>query len=518
MNKLKKTLPYIFLICIYLINIYMIFNYARFNLDSDMSSEMVLAKLMNEHKDIFFCEDWCYSTEIRFIYLQIFFRIGLLIFPNNYIYARTLGMAIALLVLVLSFIHLTKTLNLGSKSIWITSLLISPISYIYYKIVLFGGSYIPHLIIYILITDLIIMYKKNNKLIYLILLILLGITGGLNGVRILYSYLVPLISITLLINYSFNNKLILKEYLNKLIKDYKVVIITSISILIGFMINYLYLSKVYTFRNYVSNPISNLSLNTILDRLSDGMILFGYAGGNKLLSIGGIASIFSLLFNLILIYILIKSLLNYKSMIKENNKPLFIFTIGLIVMIIEFSIIFNVMGESQINYWIPIVPFTLIGIALYIKEYKENLLLVLVIISLYITSLYPLAYTYNTSKDDSKMEVVDYLLSNQIYEGYGSFWSSNVLKELSNGKIDIWTTGDYLEYTNTYNVYEWLQEKRHLTSEPTCKSFLIVDINRDEIDTFIIEDKLEYSNNTYKIYVFDKYEEIKDYMNNRFNY
>lgn len=518
-KKFKDLLPYIFLCLVYILNVFMIFKYSSTYLNSDMASEMVLAKLMNDHKDIFFCKEWCYSTEIRFIYLQVFFRLGLLIFPNNWIYARTFGSALALLALTLSFLHLTKTLKLDKYGVWMTGLLLCPISTIYFMIVGFGNSYVPHLICYILITDLLIMYIRNHKPVYLVLLILLGISGGLNGIRILFSYLLPLITITLLVIYAFNKDLSVKEYIKILFKEYYAVLIECVSILLGFIINNFYLSKIYVYRNYLGHTLSDLSINTIVERISDYLRIFGFASGNKILSIGTFSSVFCVIFDFILIYVLFNSIKNYKKIIETNDKITFIFTIGLLVSILEFGLVFNVMDETQINYWIPLVPFTFVCIGLYLKNSNNKLkdfLLIMTVISIIGSSIYPLAVVKNTKYDNSKMEVVDYLLENNLHEGYGSFWSGNVLKELSNGQIDIWTTGDYLEYNNDYNVYSWLQETSHLSYEPKGRSFLIIDLSRDEIDTSTIKEYKTYENYNYEIYLFDKFDEIKNYMNTRY--
>lgn len=519
MNKKHKNLiPIIILCLVYIFNVYMIFTFSYTNLDSDMSSEMVLAKLMNDHKDIFFCKEWHYSTEIRFIYLQIFYRLGLLIFPNNWIYARTLGSAIALACLALAFLHLGRTLKLERYGIWMTTLLLCPISTIYYKIVGFGNSYVPHLICYILITDLIIMYIREHKPVYMISLILLGLSGGLNGIRILFSYLLPLLTITILLIIAFNKDLSFKDYLNTLFKEYYVVIIETLSIVVGFLINNFYLRKVYNFRNYLGHTLSDLSLNTILERISNYLGLFGYASGNKILSIGAVSSLFCVAFDCILIYFLVISVKNVKKIIKNNDKTYYIFSIGLLISAIEFALVFTVMGEEQINYWIPLVPFTFIGSGIFFKNNEgsiNRLLLCLMIISIIGSSLYPVAVTYNTKKDNSNMDTINYLLDNNLTNGYGSFWSGNVLKELSNGKIDIWVNDNILYYNSDYTVFPWLQETNHLKNEPKGEVFFIFNKEMDEIDVSYLEDKKVFESNKYIIFKFDDYTYIKNYMNNR---
>lgn len=519
-KKVKDLLPYVVLGLVYLLNIFMILRCSSTYLNSDMSSEMLLAKLMNDHGDLFFCKEWNYSTEIRFIYLQIFYRIGLFVFPNNWIYARALGTGIALLIMMLSFLHLTKTLDLGKIGVWMSVLFMCPISIIYFQIVGFGNSYVPHLICYLLITDLIIMYIKNKKPIHLITIILFGIIGGMNGVRIIFSYFLPVLSITIICAYAFNNKLNVKDWFVKSFKEYYVVLVSLISIGVGFLINEFYLSKIYKFSDYLGRELYNLSLNEILNRLSDFLMIFGYHGGNKLFSYATISSAFCILFDVILIYVLVNGVRNIKEMIKNNNKIYFVFIIGLIISIFEFAFVFNITEQTPINYWIPLVPYCFLAIGMYLKYSKKEkswkrLLLVLTIISIFGTSLYPIAYVANTKNNNSKMEIVDYLLKNDLTQGYGSFWSCNVLTELSNGKIDMWSFGDGFDLTANYHVAEWLQETRHVEEEPKGKTFLILNSEKDEIDTSGIQDKKKLETGTFTIYVFDTFYDLKQFMNNR---
>lgn len=169
---------WILLIGMYLLNTWLLIKYGKTNINADMSSEMVLSNLMNEDNDFVLCSNWSYSTEIRIVYLQIFYRIGLLLFPDNWFCARVFSNMIIMLILLVSFMHLCKTLNLGNIAIWLSIILISPFSYHYYTNVGFGCAYAPHLIIYIVLSDLLIMALKRKNRIIDAFLMLLGFVGG----------------------------------------------------------------------------------------------------------------------------------------------------------------------------------------------------------------------------------------------------------------------------------------------------------------------------------------------------
>ena len=63
--------------------------------DSDMASEMMLSNFLNQEGRII-SKIWYYSTELRVVGVQWVYRFTLLLFPNDWHMARTVGMAIML--------------------------------------------------------------------------------------------------------------------------------------------------------------------------------------------------------------------------------------------------------------------------------------------------------------------------------------------------------------------------------------------------------------------------------------
>lgn len=92
----------------------MLVQYGRTNLDSDAASEMILASIENRDHSLL-SENWYYSTEIRVQYLQVIYRIALLIFPTNWHFARVFSGAVLLICYLASYLFLAK--NIGMKKI-----------------------------------------------------------------------------------------------------------------------------------------------------------------------------------------------------------------------------------------------------------------------------------------------------------------------------------------------------------------------------------------------------------------
>ena len=99
------------------------------------------------------------------------------------------------------------------------------------------------------------------------------------------------------------------------------------------------------------------------------------------------------------------------------------------------------------------------------------------------------------------------MIENEAFNGYSSYWSANVLTELSNGEIEVWCFHDN---NVTKNMFEWLQLTKHSKEKPKGKVFVI--LNKDEIENveFKEYDKLNkiYSDKNRAVYIFDSYEEL----------
>lgn len=129
-------------------------------------------------------------------------------------------------------------------------------------------------------------------------------------------------------------------------------------------------------------------------------------------------------------------------------------------------------------HWLPLLPF---GIAVLIAEFKtekfvmkytSKIFLMLVMVCITVCSFgtvkkeletpsLPIGYGYN--------QITDWLLEHGFTKGYAPFWSSAVLREMSNNAIEVWTIA------GGTRVYEWLQEKEHLTREPEKPYFFLFD-------------------------------------------
>ena len=95
----SRIIPAVVLAGLTFINLWFIVSH-YWLIDSDMAQEMLLAKHLNDTGRII-SADWIYTTELRVYNINLFFRIGLYLFPNSWMYARVFGSTCVYLLFLL---------------------------------------------------------------------------------------------------------------------------------------------------------------------------------------------------------------------------------------------------------------------------------------------------------------------------------------------------------------------------------------------------------------------------------
>ena len=113
----KKNGTVIPLLCMfigYCIDILYVLLNGKKLINSDSSSEMILADILN-HKGGVITNQWFYSSEIRVLNTQLGYRLALFLLPDNWHRARVLAIALFLLILAFSAIYMSISAGLGNK-------------------------------------------------------------------------------------------------------------------------------------------------------------------------------------------------------------------------------------------------------------------------------------------------------------------------------------------------------------------------------------------------------------------
>ncbi len=114
-------------------------------------------------------------------------------------------------------------------------------------------------------------------------------------------------------------------------------------------------------------------------------------------------------------------------------------------------------------------------------------------------------------RNDLSIQIVaKWLEDNGYTRGLATFWNSNIITELSDGKIEMWTVQDGGERFDT--LYEWLQYSDHVDEWPQGEFFILVSI--DEYDTFFspvppYSAHIVYDDDEYRVLRFADWDDYK---------
>ena len=511
-------------------------------LDADLAAEMVLSNLLNKEHSML-SKEWIYSTELRVFESQWFYRLGLLIFPNNWHAARVFATMIMLAVLAALVIIAARMLGLKKAAPWAAAILMCPFGRFWLVYSTYGTYYLIYTGFSLLTIIAIAGICKKEKLIaagnigFFLLGIFAGLASGLNGIKQTMFFFAPLMIATfiLLLTAVFERgEQIKKEkdilpVCKKELKIFGVSAFFTIFNLAGFFINSHILKNIYSFTDFGQTNWTGEPQTRLYDVIVDFVSLFGYESGGKVLSVSGLISGIGLVFGFIIPASVIILFRKYKEL-KLSERLIILIVASTLAFC---SLIFCYIDVYQsfhwlyhVYYWLPLMPFLMFTLLMAVQMLGKallpklkNLLCVLAVIGAALVTL----VSWNTTKKEVEdplfgykgyVEAADFLMDNGLTQGYAMFWSSAVLRELSDGQIETWT----ITNPDIYIVHEWLQEKSHFDTDPEGKVFYLVDADPALLgETYAESAYIQsgngqeiYSNGTIHIYEFESAESFKN--------
>ena len=451
-----EVIPVIILAALTLFNIWFLVN-QYWLVDSDMAHEMLLAKHLNDTGRII-SEDWMYTTELRVYNINLFFRIGLYLFPSNWMYARVFGSACVYLLFLFSIYQLFKAC--GHKEMWSYAgiILMIPVSTMYWFLGLFGLCYIFYASNILLVISSILKPSVKRIAAAVILSFLLG----LNGVKILLLFYAPLAAVSAFIT-AYNRK----EEDKQIGKSG--LLYSSVNI-IGVIMNYSLFRNYHYYRyadvTFIGNQWEScLSITLFCDKFVDFLSLFGYQGGAKLTSLAGISTILCGILLLVIAFNW-KKTDPQKTVMSGERKILFIFLTMLGIDCIAFALL---QANYNSSYWIP--AFVL-AICLFIMRFKSNKKIIIMAVIIFMVSgaATLLRNTDNPVRGRKGLaEAAKWLTDNGYKRGYAQFWDADACTEFSSGALEVWALNDI----NDFDSVAWGQLYSHYFEKPD-RPFVIV--------------------------------------------
>ncbi len=485
--------------------------------DSDLASEMVLADLLNSTGEIL-SENWFYSSELRVFQSQWFYRLGLLIFPDNWHCARIVAAAVLLMVFALVIFVFFCSIGMRQYASWGVAMLMWPFGRWYLVYGLYGTYYIIYMLFSLVVMSTLIalIKQKGVKTIpFYVIGALFSFASGLNGVKQTLIFFGPLmLAVLIILGCGINEKK--PETFGKIfqlcISEIRIciwAIALTIWNIAGYFVNSKILAKKYEYENYNSLEWAWDSPNTLYDVWLDFIQLFGYQLDAKVVSVRGIVSVLGFVFGLGVFYCIIRSCVQHKKLSLEKK---IISIYALSTLIVTAMVFCLTETDYKEYYWLPLIPFAIAVVLIqiqeskfYIKHAKEVLLIIIAVtISLCAKNTVRSEIEEPLFGQAGFNEVAEWLVDNGYTQGYALFWNSNVLREMSDGKIETWTIYAH----DNDSLYRWLQEKEHFTRAPEAPYFLFINrLRGGEPEGYRMlwggEGKLVFEKDPYYIYIFD---------------
>lgn len=471
-------------------------------INSDMSAELIFANLLKEEGNWIASENWYYSTEFRVLYTQLI-MVPLFYLFDDWSVVRILTNLFSYMLMIIAYYYMCKQIKITPKYIWATSLgLLVPLSETIITHVQMGNTYIWHIILicfnfglFLKVVNLWNRYKlekgRSGSLIYCsVLFCLLSFILGMSGIRYLLDLFIPL-AITACImgikgeSYNRLRNVISKENIKKFCGDsncsyFYVACIAVIMAILGYLYNVIVLANKYIFQTYGATNFIFLKNGMLVTRMENAIAeflqLFGYIANKSFISLHGFITILAFFMVIILCYIYSK----VNNIVKKNQNRnsyshFFVITFLLVSLVLHLGVFIFTSSTMVDRYYIPIIIFMLPIIALYFEYMDKKLdqyivatMLVSCMLIMGVKSIYSLV---QNDKNEERYEIVEALVSQGYTFGYASYWNSNIMTELSDGRLEmanLWSI-------ESLNEFKWSSKKENY-EERQGSIFLLIDI------------------------------------------
>lgn len=487
LHKVWQALPWLWMAAAYLFDLWYQLVPGKWIVDSDLASEMILSDLLNKEGTII-SHNWFYSTELKVVNLQWFYRLGLLIFPNDWHLARTFGMAITLALFAAAMLFFVKCAGLGRAGLWMVGTLLWPFGQHYLVYAIYGGYYLVYTFFYMLVLALVLRSlnadKKHCALQWVLACVITAV-AGMNGVKQLMVFHAPLClaaAILLVLALYSCGKTNWKAALDACRKEVRLLaasLVTAVAAAAGYFVSNAVLSRMYDFKSYNFIVWNRDEDWFTLDRiLMDFFHEFGYENGSGVFHFGGIAAAVGLLLGCWMFFCIVRLLLRLDKL--ERNDKLLVLL--LVAMLAVCGVAYTYFHEYYLYFWLMNMPVAIAVMAVEIKTEDFHILGARQLLGVGLAACFTLCAVSTVRQEQEHPYLAhkglntaaEWLVDNGYTQGYSTFWNGNAMTELTSGKLEVWT----LQSLDRDDVPNWLQPKSHLTTDPE-HPFLLIDTETD---------------------------------------
>ena len=521
LKKVWALLPWLWLAAGYGLDLWFQLVPGRWMVDSDMASEMMLSNFLNQEGRII-SKIWYYSTELRVVSVQWVYRFTLLLFPNDWHMARTVGMAIMLAAFAGLMLLLARSIGLGRIGVWMAGALIWPYGRIYLIYAIYGGHYLVYTFLYVVSLTLVLfsLAASRKKCVWMnIAACIVAMLSGMNGVKTLMVFQAPFVlaaMAVLIFALNASEEKTWRGALQVCSQESRLMagaLATTMASFVGYIINSKVLAKMYSFKSFSGVTWNRFGVDWTLDRvLMDFFHEFGYRDGVGVFHFSGIASGIGLLIGAWMFFCIVRVAWRYK---KLNVTERLIIAL-MLTMLAVCGVAYTYFGDYSQYFWLPCMPVAIAVMMIEIKTEDLHLPGARAVLTLVLAGAITLCSLNNVRQESEHPalahvgldKVADWLVDNGYKEGYATFWNGNCMVEMTSGKLDVWMPGDL----NNVNIEGWLQPDYHLTRYPE-HPFVLVDTATDgpaeECGLIKNGHGIEvYNDGRYAVYAFDSSDDL----------
>ena len=524
MKKLEGKQKYIehaLLAGVFLILCFFLSRYTVYTLDSDASSELVLARQLADEGAIL-TKNWLYGSELRVFYSQLIFAPLFALF-DNWGTVRMAGTAVMLLGLLLGFFFFCRETDCKRLFPLGAVLMLLPLSRIYFDVLFKFTYYLPHVIMGFLVPATVLCHTRRRAALAgrrgyapLVVGMLLSFAVGLNGMRMLLTLYVPLVLSSLLLLW-LNGA---TPTARRLSAGYTAV---AAAALMGCMINALFLSKTYSVLDVTGIRFTSFTLSGI-EKVLGGLInAYGYRPGEDVFSVSLLYSAQGGLLFLLSVCAAVFILLRRGSFPMGQQFVACYYLSSLAALCLLYSLT-DMAFTGRYMVQTAVLGLLPILVCFHQKEIfgkaGRGIVLGVTCFALLCGALH-----YNDMRKEDKTraqrECAQFLVDNGFTQGYASFWNGNVMTELSNGVLDIWVWDEKCaELKDPDETIQFLQLRAHNSPPTGGRLFVLLSANENAYCEFaknFKEDNIVFKTANYApgaideyiIYGFDSYDELR---------
>ncbi len=504
-----QILSFVFLMICLGGTIYFFRNHIHTNLDSDEASELVLARLLASEGKLL-TKSWYYSSELCYLNMNVVYMLFFKL-TDRWYRVRLFGTISVYLLFLISYYRMSSVYKFKEYFLLSAAVFFIPISFEYYSFILKSAWYFPYIIFSILIlilSDRFVVTSGRKRVLLAGVAFLFSVILGSNGARELLILFMPLLFASFL--------LIIEKGRDSESRDW---FLFSVVVFCGSVLGYLINSKILvshyeyqTWDDILFIDFSGVRLERVINSLLN---LLGYQT-ESVFSLSLLPNAVCMVWILLSLYSVIYVFRNRQTVSRMYYR-LAVFTVSAFFAFVVFYLFTDTYVRGR--YYSPITVFFIPLVSLLFKEsdWKKILSRLAFLLIAVITAASGMMFYYKEWDVRPSLEfgrIAKDLVSMEYYNGYATFWNSNVLTELSNGKIDVWSLSDGpedLKYTPSIDqTYHWLQLVSHDTTHPEGKVFLL--LSKDEYDNIwkneLKPEDVILKTNNYTAYGYENYDDL----------